>query len=40
MSVLISILVAFHVLVCLLMVVVVLMQRPKTRVSVRLSAEE
>jgi preprotein translocase subunit SecG len=29
MSVLISILVAFHVLVCLLMVVVVLMQRPK-----------
>jgi len=29
MSVLISILIAFHVLVCLLMVVVVLMQRPK-----------
>ncbi|MBJ7325916.1 MAG: preprotein translocase subunit SecG [Chthoniobacterales bacterium] len=29
MSVLISIIVAFHVLVCLLMVVVVLMQRPK-----------
>lgn len=29
MSILISVLVAFHVLVCLLMVVVVLMQRPK-----------
>jgi preprotein translocase subunit SecG len=29
MSILISILIAFHVLVCLLMVVVVLMQRPK-----------
>ncbi len=38
MSILINVLIAFHVLICLLMVVVVLMQRRKTKASVPRSA--